>query len=97
MTGRRYSAPPDGSEEQSRLAHVAMGGPRAFGCGLAIRQSRARPLSLVGQLLLRAVVWRDRAQPQPLPHLLEPRCERPVRQLALDLLRLSDVRLDPDA
>ena len=46
--------------------------------------------------LLRARLRRDRAQPQPLPDFREKVREPGVRQLDLGLLRLPDVRLDPD-
>src|SRR5690606_33109238 len=54
--GKAVTAPPDGSEEQSGLADVAVGGPRAFGGSPAIREPGARALPRVGQLLFRAVV-----------------------------------------
>ena len=81
-----------------RLPHVALGSDtHAVARRRAVRKSRARSVLVLGELLLRARVRRDRAQPQPLPDVREQARQPHLRQLALDLLRLPDIRLDPDA
>ena len=62
-----------------------------------VRRAAPHPVAPAAQPLLRLLCGRLQPQPQPLPDVQEPKRERVLLGVAQRLLRVPDVRLDPDA